>query len=80
MDWRSTPTGLVVRLFAILAAVTFIATSQYSRTVFITSIVVVMVLGVLLTWGLVKLRRHFARYPTIPKSARPVEDHESDVN
>lgn len=78
MDWRSTPTGMVVRLYAILAAVTFIATSQYSQAIFVTSIVVVAVVGIFVAVGLIQLRRHFARYPMYPKPTEPIDDERAN--
>jgi hypothetical protein len=69
---------MAVRLFAILAAVTFIATSRYSHTVFVTSIVVVAVVGILFAVGVIQIRRHFARYPMYPKPTEPADDGRSN--
>jgi hypothetical protein len=60
-----------------MAVLALLATAKASRTVFVTSVVIVAVLSVLFVAGLIALRRHFARYPLYPKSDAPDGDERS---
>jgi hypothetical protein len=76
--WRTTPTGLAVRLYGLLAALALVITAKSSRAVFVTTAIIVAILTGIFAVGVVMLRRHFARYPMDTKQAPPRDHHRSN--